>query len=598
MSSPPQGHPAESHNPTDSLVLHVDVLLLSVLGVFTLFALPRAVVRFMRLSEWHKGLLFYSTSTQRSATSSGAGSPEDGKSEKSNVSVRAMDANPSTLNTGEPSTGELPRHMSSWSSAFPGLSWLLSMQIRPGYSIGRLLLIYAYIGVVLYAGLFHSNPFTNAGRAGLVTVSQVPLVIALGTKNNIIGALVGQGYERLNYLHRAVGRIVILAINTHAIGLLYEFVSTGRWSVVVTVPHLTWGLVALICMDVLFLFSISTFREMFYHVFYVTHVVAAVLMMAAACMHHPKARPYVLAAVGIYGLDRILRIVKTRVATASLRAIPELGMVRVDIPHINSGWLAGQHLRLKVLSLGMGILGWTEPHPFTIASVCEGPNGDGLVLMCKKAGDWTGKLYSLAQRGKDGEAATGRSVTVLIDGPYGGPGNTVITSFSGVMLVAGGSGITYALSTVEELLQMRAVGSSRARMVELVWSVRNPSSLVPMVPLFSRLLEYARASGVSLQISVYYTRAQADDLMQSLQVLPPGLDLSPGRPPLERLLQGVVDRTSELCTESQQSPSGVLVGACGPAALTEHAGEAVRTFDRQKFKAVGGVELQEENFSW
>ena len=41
--------------------------------------------------------------------------------------------------------------------------------------------------------------------------------------------------------------------------------------------------------------------------------------------------------------------------------------------------------------------------------------------MCKRAGDWTKRLYALAETGKDGESTsdTGRRVTVLVDGPYG-----------------------------------------------------------------------------------------------------------------------------------------------------------------------------------
>ena len=42
------------------------------------------------------------------------------------------------------------------------------------------------------------------------------------------------------------------------------------------------------------------------------------------------------------------------------------------------------------------------------------------------------------------------------------------------MIVSGGSGITYALSTVEDLLESRVVGAGRTRVVELVWSVQNP----------------------------------------------------------------------------------------------------------------------------
>ena len=91
--------------------------------------------------------------------------------------------------------------------------------------------------------------------------------------------------------------------------------------------------------------------------------------------------------------------------------------------------------------MGMGLCGWMEPHPFTIASVAEvrrsmqvvgmfgrctdrellkSADGEGLTLICKNTGDWTDKLYSLAQGGaKDSEAHGGRNVTVLVDGPYG-----------------------------------------------------------------------------------------------------------------------------------------------------------------------------------
>lgn len=72
----------------------------------------------------------------------------------------------------------------------------------------------------------------------------------------------------------------------------------------------------------------------------------------------------------------------------------------------------------------------------------------------------------------------------------GGPGHAVISSFSGAMIVAGGSGITYALSTVEDLLESRAAGAGRTRVVELVWSVQNPCrhNLHPC-----RLYEYSPA---------------------------------------------------------------------------------------------------------
>lgn len=226
--------------------------------------------------------------------------------------------------------------------------------------------------------------------------------------------------------------------------------------------------------------------------------------------------PYVAAAVGVYGLDRLLRVLKGRIVTAQLSALPELEMARIEVPKINAGWRAGQHVRLKVLSTRMGWYGWFESHPFTIASVGEvreslvamhatqlipfsvkGHDGEGLVLLCKEAGNWTSKLLKLAQGGQRGEAGdTRKDVKILLDGPYGmspdvlrscqgsqrfcvshaigGPGHSIVSSFSGAMIVAGGSGVSYAMATVEDLLRKGLEGTSRVGLIELVWSVRNP----------------------------------------------------------------------------------------------------------------------------
>ena len=67
----------------------------------------------------------------------------------------------------------------------------------------------------------------------------------------------------------------------------------------------------------------------------------------------------------------------------------------------------------------MGLVGWTEAHPFTIASVAKTP--EGLVLMCKNVGGWTNRLYEVAKVAgygcEDGNET--RTVTVMLDGPYG-----------------------------------------------------------------------------------------------------------------------------------------------------------------------------------
>jgi len=127
--------------------------------------------------------------------------------------------------------------------------------------------------------------------------------------------------------------------------------------------------------------------------------------------------PYVLACSGIYGFDYLLRITKTRISRAFIRPLPEFGATRIEVPSVNAGWRAGQHVRVRVISSSMGWWGWTEVHPFTIASVAGGQ--EGLVLLCKKSGSWTSKLYEMAKVGGYTEGGVGREVTIMIEGPYG-----------------------------------------------------------------------------------------------------------------------------------------------------------------------------------
>lgn len=135
--------------------------------------------------------------------------------------------------------------------------------------------------------------------------------------------------------------------------------------------------------------------------------------------HDADCVPYVIVTCVFYGLDHLVRVIKTRITTATLRPIPELGLTRVEMPSINAGWRAGQHVRLRVLSTAMGAWGMTEVHPFTIASVSK--TDEGLVLLCKKDGKWTTKMYALANTSVYGEHGRelGKSVMAMVEGPYG-----------------------------------------------------------------------------------------------------------------------------------------------------------------------------------
>jgi ferric-chelate reductase len=127
--------------------------------------------------------------------------------------------------------------------------------------------------------------------------------------------------------------------------------------------------------------------------------------------------------------------------------------------------------------------------------------GRGITLYAKVAGGWTGRINKLAKQsvetddekyqGEQTGLPTGADdfdcipVQILIDGPYGGL-KLDLAGYQNVLLVAGGSGITFALGCIEESLRRVQEGGQEGRLewIHAVWVVRdfrecNPGHLKP-----------------------------------------------------------------------------------------------------------------------
>ncbi|KAJ8584438.1 hypothetical protein M405DRAFT_826813 [Rhizopogon salebrosus TDB-379] len=472
-------------------------------------------------------------------------------------------------------------------SPFSPVTSVLRYRVHDNYSVGQVLLMLVYTGIIFYVSFYQSDPFTDPGRAGAVITSQVPFVYALATKNNIIGMMVGAGYEKLNFLHRLVGSLMVIGANVHFLGYVYA------WSLHDTVyenladPYVRWGILALVCFDLLGFGSTEFVRSRSYNLFLVTHIVGLIVFLFAACYHDPSCVPYVITAIVVYAIDHIARIVKTHITTARLHPLPELGITRVEVPSLNAGWCAGQHVRIRVLSSSMGWWGWSEVHPFTIANTTHTP--EGVVLMCKKTGRWTSNLFNMAQTfsyGKRGKEV-GRYVSIVVEGPYGGVGHIMMSSYSGALFVVGGSGISFALSAVQDLV--RAGGDSHIRIIDIVWCIQDPASLSPLVTQLASIVE--KGTNMRVRVHVFYTRAISATFDGI--ILPRGITLLPGRPRLDELLDAVVTGTM-----SAGGTNGVFVGVSGPVTLANTMVRVVNDFDGGLRTAVGGVELHEETFGW
>ncbi|KAH9026839.1 ferric reductase like transmembrane component-domain-containing protein [Lactarius pseudohatsudake] len=610
-----------------AFAFHIDIVLLSLFALYVALTLPRALVRLFQPSEILNGF-FLRSGAQRSP-------PERNNSTRSTRTLLRADTlgRSGTLTKprvdasappGDHSAGtskatdafpaivtpvsrrargahqsSAPTRVPRWTTiVHPSLAYALNFRVSPGFSLGKLLVLVTYGLIVFYACVFHSNPFTDFDRSGYIAVSQVPIVMALAGKSNWLSWLCGVGYEKFNYVHRFAGRIVVFAANVHTLGYLYQWSLNGTVQARLRTPMFIWGLVAISAFDLLFACSLSFVRDRMYSFFFATHVTCVVVALLAIYMHYPPILPYLLAAAVLYAFDHIARIARTRYTTAWLTAENALngGTTLVDIPSLGAGWRAGQHVRIRVVSdswfgwWGTWLIG--RARPFTIAT---GSNSGGMMLEVKAQGAWTRKLLRMADEAADARPAEkstdtergrgpAREVRIIVEGPYSGPGYTLYTAYSGVVLVAGGSGISYATSVLDDILQKHARGKSNVRVIEVVWSVTDPDSLYSLLPELAPLMNPRPSphTALSLRFSVHWTRTSS-------------------RAP-RSVIAGVRDAYStgrgRNQSRSSVSPSGIVIGSCGPTPLIDDATRAVGRVSWADWKDVGGVESIEELFGW
>ena len=203
------------------------VAVVSAVLLFTFLALPRTIKRFTSISFPEHGWFLYSSTPAKRAS-------------RDNMSNRDLVIRKS-ISTG---VGPWVSHVSSSRAGFMYRAFARGQRIAAksigDFSISKLSVMAAYLALILAITFYRADITVNTERAGWVAVSQIPVIFALGTKNNIIGALIGQGYERvrqihriilwvsrshtvtlfqINWVHRWVGQLMFLSVIVHTVGM-------------------------------------------------------------------------------------------------------------------------------------------------------------------------------------------------------------------------------------------------------------------------------------------------------------------------------------------------------------------------------------------
>lgn len=174
---------------SSTLVFDLDIFILVVILAFSLFNAPRALAYIANnRSEVFQGYLLRSVTQLKMHQPPSETTLQSTEKSPLEYSIPILE---STVTPKQP--WHFPMHLSL---RHPAASFM-QYRVLGNYTVLQIILMAGYTAAVFFAAFYQSNPFTNPQRIGWVIASQIPFLYALGTKNNVIGLLVGVGYEKV-----------------------------------------------------------------------------------------------------------------------------------------------------------------------------------------------------------------------------------------------------------------------------------------------------------------------------------------------------------------------------------------------------------------
>ncbi|KAI0796559.1 ferric reductase NAD binding domain-containing protein [Abortiporus biennis] len=512
----------------------------------------------------------------------------------SSKNILSTEKGPEDVQPGRTGKISLRRIPAALASGFKVVAFRLNIPIGPGdvATVTELLFIFGYIITIFILLLVDTeglNDWFFEDRAAHFASCQLPLIVALAGKNNIISFLTGIGHEKLNVLHRAAARVCLILLWMHAIcritgGLPAKFDFSHGW--------MRWGLAGLIAFTLATILSLRPIRNMVFEFFLVSHIILIAIFLVGGYIHarDPGFGDYIWPALVVWAFDRVLRFTRLlwnnrmRFSGQHSGSVATVDLLSEDTVRLTlrrrMNWRPGQHAYVILPSVSELP---TEAHPFTIASIPQaldgtcGPDEKDVVFLIRGRSGFTGRL-------RDQAAANGNhTVPAFIDGPYGCPPN--LTGFSTCVLIAGGSGVSFTLPLLLDLVHKARANKSSAKKIVFVWAVRDSEHLKWISKLLTEALAAARNTQLTIDPRIYITGPKcpipevpsldyADNSGSSTPMSPisekssdekaglpiySALKISHGRPSISRILQD----------EISTALGSVSVSVAGPTPLSQ-----------------------------
>ena len=204
------------------------------------------------------------------------------------------------------------------------------------FSLGSLFLA-LLIPIFVFSTLFPGSQLVaNPNRFGFFALGILPPLFILSSKSSPITWLTNQGWTAINFLHRWLGRMVVLLVFLHA--YFWALPWAGDLTAFFSQTKQVHGTTAFAFLLLIAVSSARPIRRWSYSIFFVLHYVGIIGFLVFVNTHTIYARGWATYAIlVIYGADIIGRLSGMRIRYVEVKAL-EGGMTRVGMPGVTKGW--------------------------------------------------------------------------------------------------------------------------------------------------------------------------------------------------------------------------------------------------------------------
>ncbi|MCJ1308357.1 hypothetical protein MMC25_002010 [Agyrium rufum] len=386
-----------------------------------------------------------------------------------------------------------------------------------------LLVYFGYVGGMEYYHAFVSGAqhWEDVGlRSGWLALSQVPLLILLAGKNNLIGLFTGISYERLNVFHRWVGRVIWFSASLHWAYQQYGWSLLGLTDLEQEISfQFKTGVAAWAFLTWLFISSLSPIRNWKYEFFLAQHIICWMAFIILVLYHMPyaKAKLWVYIPMAFWLFDRLIGAVRfsfnnSKVGRATTVALPG-GVTKIHVKNSRlTRWSAGQHAFISLPQFGM-----VQAHPATILSTPKSHGGDVVFIMKAHKGFTSRVLQSAStselpllekshqSRALEAAVPTSQQYTALLSGPYGSS-HLDFAAFDSVMLIAGSTGITFNLPLLLNMAERSQKRILPVRTIQFIWIVKSSTWTSWVSEELRSAVTSLQKAGINITVKIFVTK--------------------------------------------------------------------------------------------